>query len=481
MRALALVFCGFISITSAGRALGEAHWPQFRGPGGRGVAGAGRLPVRVGPNDTPLWKTALPYGHSSPCVWGDRIFLTGLTEGKLETLCIDRKGGTVIWRRTAPAKALEDVHREGSPASATPTTDGRHVYVYFGSYGLLCYAMNGERIWTRPLPPPITEWGAASSPVLVGDGLVLNCDQDLGSYLLCVDAATGKTRWKVDRAPFRRGFGTPIVRRNQGVDEIIVPGSIRLVAYDAVSGTQRWAMPGLPAMVCTSPTTGQDLIFVAAWMQGTSGVGRFITQMILTPYAEFAKDRDKNADGALNPDEMPKLLSSMFSHLDTDKDGRITPAEWDSSAGMFRESRSAVLAIRPPSGPDAGEPEVVWTRTRALPYIPSPLHYDGRLYTIKDGGIVSCYDAATGDLFFRERLEARGDYYASPVAGDGKVYFSSKSGAITVIKAADALDVVARNVFDEAITATPALVDEKLYLRTAGHLYAFGVQTSAGN
>src|SRR5262245_55086895 len=148
---------------------GEANWPQFRGPDGRGVAeGKAKLPAKFGPTTKVLWKTALPAGWSSPCVWGTRIFLTGFDPKtkKLETLCLDRAKGGVLWRKAAPADALEKVHTTNSPAAATPATDGERVYVYFGSYGLLCYDLKGKELWKKPLPTPKTRFGSGTSPVV---------------------------------------------------------------------------------------------------------------------------------------------------------------------------------------------------------------------------------------------------------------------------------------------------------------------------
>src|SRR5262249_42487470 len=168
----------------------EAVWPQFRGPGGLGVAQEGmKLPAQFGPAKNVVWKTALPSGHSSPCVWGDRIFLTGFDKKtkKLETLCLDREKGRILWRRTVPAKELEKVHTSNSPAASTPATDGKRVYVYFGSYGLLCYDLKGKELWKKPLPTPKTRFGSGTSPVVV-DGVVLLKCQGQQAALLALKA-----------------------------------------------------------------------------------------------------------------------------------------------------------------------------------------------------------------------------------------------------------------------------------------------------
>src|SRR5258706_742278 len=156
----------------------DSNWPQFRGPGGLAVASDPSPPVHFGSHSNLLWSTALPSGHSSPCVWDQRIFLTALDQWQLQTLCIDRREGKILWRQPAPAEKLEPTHRIGSPAASTPTADGERVYVYFGSFGLLAYDHDGHEEWRLPIAAPMVEFGAGTSPILSGDRLILLCDQD---------------------------------------------------------------------------------------------------------------------------------------------------------------------------------------------------------------------------------------------------------------------------------------------------------------
>jgi len=183
----------------------EEWWPQFRGPNSSGLGG-GRSPVHFGPGQKVRWKTALGSGLSSPSVWGRRIFLTEFdrTNKQLATLCIDRRTGKVLWRRTVTAEAIEKVHEIGSPAASTPATDGERVYVYFGSYGLVCYDLDGNLKWERRLPIPENPYGAVASPIVAGDLLVLN-HQGRDAYLLGIDRRNGRTVWKTDRSLFQYG------------------------------------------------------------------------------------------------------------------------------------------------------------------------------------------------------------------------------------------------------------------------------------
>ena len=463
------------SVTCA--AADEARWPQFRGPNGRGVAERGTFPVQLDASRNLLFKTVVPKGQSSPCIWDDHLFLTGLTDDTLETLCIDRRDGRIVWRQSVPEGPLETFDAPGGPAAATPVTDGKRVYVYFGSYGLLCYDLAGKPVWRRPLPPPIEGWGAAASPILADDLLVLKCDQDVGSYLLAVDRRNGKPVWKTKRERFRRSYGTPIVWRHPedaGIpDELVVPGALELAAYDLRDGRERWSVRGLPADMCTTPVTGDGLLFVAARGPGGTASDR----LVLPPFPEALKEYDADGNGRLTKDEVPAgRVRQDFDEVDADKNGSVNEAEWKRSADWFARTENGLLAVRPGGRGDVTGTHVLWKQKRALPYVPSPLHYRGRIYLVKDGGIISCYDSKTGEQRFQERLPAKGTYHTSPVAGDGKIYVASRRGVVTVLAADDKLDVLARNDLQEELSATPALVDNKIYVRTAKHLFAFGTR-----
>jgi outer membrane protein assembly factor BamB len=199
-------------------------WPQFRGPHSSGL-GEGRPPVHFGPDQNVLWKTALGPGLSSPIVWEGRIFLTEYDRAnkQLVTVCVDRPTGKIRWRRSvAPAK-IEAVHAISSPAAATPATDDERVYVYFGSYGLVCYDLDGKAMWERRLPVADNPYGASASPIVAGEFVVLN-HQGKDAYLLGVDRRSGRTVWKTDRSLFQYGWSTPVHWQHDAVDEIVVLG-----------------------------------------------------------------------------------------------------------------------------------------------------------------------------------------------------------------------------------------------------------------
>jgi outer membrane protein assembly factor BamB len=463
-------------------------WPQFRGPGGRAVNAEEKpLPVRFGPSSNVLWKTPLPAGLSSPCIWGDRIFVTGFTKEnqKLETFCIDRATGRILWRKTAPAEKVEKFFTANSPATPTPATDGTAVYVYFGSYGLLAYDQGGQELWKKPLPTPTTSFGTGSSPVLSGQVLLQTCPGK-DSCLLAVDCRTGATLWKKERPRFGIGYAAPFVRQGEDGPEVLLASGRGLIAFDLKDGAERWWTAGFFGGGIPTPAEGDGLLFVVAHFPGGDPDDR----MKLPPFDDLLKKYDKNKDGLLGRDEVPMdlilydrgghdvdssiTMEDMFPSADKNGDGKIDRQEWEELGKSLAKRESSLFALRPGRRGELPPDQVIWKERRALPEVPSPLFYQGRLYLVKDGGIASCFDAKSGRLIYRERLGPSGFYYSSPVAGDGKIYAASLKGVITVFQAGDRCQVLAENDLKEPIAATPALADGKLYVRTDGHLYAFG-------
>jgi outer membrane protein assembly factor BamB len=467
----------------------EAYWPQFRGPGGLGSAADGvPYPVRFGPNTHVLWKTPLPSGNSSPCVWGDRIFLTAFDKQKqaLETLCLDRQTGRILWRQAAPsvAKIETSIHPTNGPATPSPATDGQRVYVYFGSYGLLAYDFEGKEQWKKPLPAPGTSFGSGSSPILAGDLLLQAC-QGKGACLLAVQRQTGATVWKKDHIRFGLSYATPLVRHNGAATEVILGQRNGVAAYNPKDGADLWWFGGLLGGGIPSPAVGDGLLFVVAYIPGGDPDDR----MKFPDFDELLKKYDANKDGLLGEKEVPAdlvlfdrgspdprdniTMEDMFSFVDKNRDGKISRQEWEEAIAAYAKMESAMVAIRLGGAGDLSKQSLVWKEKRSLPEVPSPLYYRGRLYLVTNGGLASCFDATAGKLQYRQRLGAGGFFYASPVAGDGRLYAASYNGVVVVIQAGDSCRVLARNNLGEAIVATPALADGKLFVRTEGHLYAF--------
>jgi outer membrane protein assembly factor BamB len=468
----------------------ELRWPQFRGPDGLGVAPErAKYPVDFGPSSHVLWKTPLPAGNSSPAVWGGRIFLTAFDKAKplLETLCLDRQTGKILWRRPTPpvGKIETSLHPANGPATPTPACDAERVYVYFGSYGLLAYDHNGTEQWKKPLPFPGTTFGSGSSPILAGDLLLLTY-QGKDASLLAVRRDTGATVWKKERPRFGASYATPLLRKNGPTTEIILVQPRGVVAYDLKDGAERWWVSGLFGGGIPTPAAGDGLVFAVAHFPGGDPEDR----MKFPDFEELIKKYDANKDGLLAQTEVPKdlifynrgstnpddniVMDDMFSFIDKNKDSRLSREEWSEAKNAWTKRESAMLAIRPGGTGEIAKDQVAWKEQHALPEVPSPLFYQGRLYVVTNGGIASCFDALTGKLVYRQRLGASGFFYASPVAANGNIYAASYNGVVAVFKAGDHCQVLARNNLGEQIVATPALVDGRVYVRTAGNLYAFG-------
>jgi outer membrane protein assembly factor BamB len=449
------------------------NWPQFRGPNASGVSESAKPPTEFAPGTNQLWKIAVPPGASSPCVWGDWIFLTAFEGGKLETLCYARSDGKLIWKADARAEEIEEFSStEGSPAASTVATDGQRVVSYFGSCGLVCYDPKGKELWRHSLPTAQTagSFGSGASPAIV-EGLVLvNRDQATVGSLLAVDLKTGKKVWETARPDVTQSFGTPIFWKNQGASEVVMSGSLKLKGYDLKTGAERWSLAGMPSFTCTTPVLGDGLLYFAGWSPGKEP-GTFPV------FADLAQGLDKNGDGAITPEEAKgSSLESFFKSLDTNGDGKIVAEDLEVMKANMAKGENVLVAVKPGGKGVLADNQVAWKQTRGLPYVPSPLYYRDRVYLVRDGGIVSSFDAKTGAPHYQqERIEALGNYYASPVAADGRIFVTSLNGHLTVLEAGgDLPKVLHRADFGERISATPALVGTALYLRTASALYAFG-------
>ncbi|HTL55943.1 MAG TPA: PQQ-binding-like beta-propeller repeat protein [Candidatus Limnocylindrales bacterium] len=472
-RSLAILCGAFVALRSSAAGSQEAHyWPQFRGPNCSGVALDAHPPVNIGPSNALLWSTEVPWSPSSPSIWGDYIFLTAFVDGELQTRCYDRRNGALIWSRGLKPDHLEVYHRsENSPASATSATDGHRVVSYFGSFGVICYDIKGKELWRHPLPVALSggAYGSGTSPALFGDLVLINRDQDENSSLLALNRKTGKTLWETPRPDARGSFGTPIVWRNSGAEEVVDPGSLRLKAYDVKTGRETWTVEGLAGFACTTPVAGDGLLFFASWSPG-KGDAPWST------WEDFLKQFGKEKQGEIKLDELPGNMGDFMRGLDVNHDGRITKVDWDQVQAWGAKAENRAIAVKPGGHGNISQTGLAWTFNRGLPYVASPLYYEGRLYLVRDGGMVSCFDAKTGNPFYlQERLEAIGSYYASPVAADGRIYFASLNGKVSVIKAGGTKpEILHQADFGDRILATPALVGNNLYLRTQHKLYAFG-------
>jgi outer membrane protein assembly factor BamB len=408
---------------------GNLWWPQFRGPHSSGI-GDGKPPVQFGPSQKVIWKVRVGPGLSSPIVWKNRIFLTEFDREskRFATFCLDRRTGKTLWRRAVSVAEIEKVHEVSSPAASTPVTDGERVYAYFGSYGLVCYDLKGNPQWEKRLPDPENPYGAVASPIVAGDLLILN-HQGKDAYLPGLNRRDGRSVWKTDRSLYKFGWSTPVHWRHDGIDEIVVLGGDfsrdqRLMAYNLADGAERWWVAGLPPCGKSTPVLGGGMLFFAA------------PDIILEPSAIKR-----------NPERAEQIYANNAARL---------------------------AAVRPGGSGDVTQTKIAWSERRGVPGVPSPLYYEGRIYTFLNGGIAYCRIAETGELLYNGRLGALGDYYASPVAADHRIYIASAEGVVVVLEGGDELKVLATNKLDGGILATPAVIDGKIYIRTESHMYAFG-------
>ncbi|HXT71096.1 MAG TPA: PQQ-binding-like beta-propeller repeat protein [Vicinamibacterales bacterium] len=463
---------------------GRPDWIRFRGPNGSGVSSAKNIPTEFGPGKNVAWRVELPIGYSSPILFGDRIFLTGVRDNKtLVTMALDRSSGKILWERPAPAEAKPPVDKRNNPASPSVAVETNSLYVFFPDYGLVTYDQEGKELWKLPLGPFNNIYGMGASPVIHGDLLLLAVDQSRGSYLAAFDKKTGKERWKTPRPEATSGHATPIIwRAPDGKDQILLPGSFLLTAYDPADGKKLWWVRGLSWEIKSTPVIANGIIYINGYGSPEGDPGR----KIVLPAADEAfatADADKN--GTLSRTEFPRPANppanppttppnGWFAVADLDQSGEISKNEWEYIRAAL-ESENGMLAIRLGGSGDMTDKSIVWKYHRSVPQLPSPLIINNVLYMVNDGGIVTTFNAATGEVIKQGRLTgALGNYFASPVAADGHVFFTSQPGVVAVLNPDGDLAPIVVNPLNEDVYATPAFADGRLYVRTVQALWAFG-------
>ena len=453
--------------------VGAADWDRFRGPNGSGVSEAHGLPGEFGVEKTMRWRTALPPGHSSPILVGDRIFLTAFEGEKLLTFSLDRATGKILWKREAPRDRTTKVDNRNSPASPTPASDGKNIYVFFNDYGLISYGFDGNERWHVPMGPFTNVYGMGASPVVVDDKVVLVCDQSIGSFIAAYGLADGKMKWKTARPEALSGHSTPgIIKDAKGKSLIVAPASFRMDAYSADTGESVWFMHGLASEMKSVPVIDGDTIYINGYNTPENDPGK---QIAIAPFEEVLKSSDKDGDGRISKDEAPdQRTKSLFPYIDLNGDGYMDAYEWKMYAAIMGATNS-LMAVKAGALGDVSATAVEWKFHKSIPQLPSVVLYRGVIYMINDTGVLTTLDWKTGEVFKQARLRSVSDkYYASPVAADGKVYFASNSGVVAVLKAGGDQELLAANKLDEDIFATPAIADGRIYVRTVSYLYCFG-------
>jgi outer membrane protein assembly factor BamB len=409
---------------------------------------------------------------------GDRLYVTALEDEQLLTIAVESISGRILWRRGLPRARALRVDKRNHPASPTPATDGQGVYAFFQDFGLVAYDREGRERWTVPLGPFDNAYGMASSPIVADDKVVLVCDQSNGSFMLAVGKDDGKPRWRVDRPESKSGHSTPVVYRPaKAPAQLLVPGSFFLTAHSLESGERLWWTRGLAFEMKATPVIDDGVVFIHGTV--ASGFEDSYAGKI-PPFEELRAANDKDGDGRFAPDEIPDTLARKWIKLmDLDADGFLNRDEW-AYYQAARSSKGGMWAFRLGGRGDVTDENVRWHYDRAVPQLPSSLLYGGVLYMVNDTGIMTALDPASGKALAQSRLEP-GNYYASPIAGDGKIVVVSESGKAVVLKADGALTVLAVNDLGDSVYATPALEGGRLYVRTRSALHCFGVPRAAGN
>lgn len=418
----------------------NGNWPGWRGDGSGIASEDARVPLEL--NDTTrLWKVEIEgLGHSSPIVWGNRIFLTTAIEGEqiegaeppvhtwagqefrhpqsvggdrhhtLKVIAVDTEDGSIVWSQVAFAgQVYDDRHRGSSYASPTAVTDGKRAYAYFGSEGVYAYDFEGELVWKRDIGKIKTVGlGVGSSPVLVDDRLIIQADEDSGddSFIVALDTATGRELWRTPRT-VQASWSTPLVIVRGGKKHVVTSGNELVISYDAATGKEIWRASGLGNNAIHHPMFHQDLLI-------------------------FSSGYPEKAIFALSAD-----------------------LEGDVSA----------------------QDKAVWRYSKGTAYVPSNLLYGDHLYLMNDGGVITCLDAATGHVVYEGgRFPIRSRFTASPVGVDGKVLMINESGDAAFFRAGPKFEILAQSSIGEPVSATPAIVDDRIYVRGRQHLHAFGAK-----
>lgn len=414
-----------------------ANWPQWRGPMGTGISTEKNLPAEWSATKNIKWKTAIPgRGHSSPIVWGQRVFLTTAIEGEVvpgakavkhmngnqeflhpdsvgadrkhtfKVICLDRETGKILWEQIAfEGTPYDNRHRKSSFASSTPATDGKLVFAFFGCEGLYAYDMKGKLAWKADLGKLGTVgMGTGTSPILYENLVLMQCDEENGdaSFIVALDKKTGKQVWKTPRK-VQVSWATPLLVRTAKRAELIASGTEAVIAYDPATGKELWRHKGVESNAIPSPVANTDTVFVSAGFP-----------------AKVAMAITLGGTGDL-----------------TDK--------------------------------------VVWKHDKGTAYVPSPILYGDYLYLTTDRGILTCLDAKTGQLKYEGgRVPIPATFTASPVAVDGKILLTSEDGDTFIVKAGPVHEILRTNTVGEPVYASPAISDGRIFIRAEKNLYAIG-------
>ncbi len=428
------------------------------------------------------WSAELGDGIGSPVVAAGRVFVSAMAgEQLVRVQCFHAATGKEHWSREFETGPLAEVHRTNSHASTTLAADADRAYFYFSTLGMTAFdAASGETAWHMPLPTPyfVFKWGPGMSPVLFEDKVIFLQDDDLSPALYALDRATGKFAWRVERNDMAVNYSHPVICETPNGPELVVAGTGKLVGYDPQTGERLWFARTLLRNIKTTPVCHDGVVYISLQSSGIAN------QWLATA----DQGETGNNDGRLTKDEMrafagdvpiPDVFMARFDRGDANDDGFLEGEELDRAflaadnfAGAKHDAGEAaeqyIVAVRAGGRGDVTESHVLWKHdSRAPDHIVSPLVVDGRMLVVKGGGISSCFDTAKGEpLWYQRRIQNAGDYFASPIYGDGKIFVTGENGMVVVLKAGPELEVLATNDLGESCLATPAIADGRLFFRT---------------
>lgn len=435
-RRISLALLAITSLTTAGSA---ANWPQWRGPDGSGISTEKNLPSEWGPGKNIKWRTPIAgRGHSSPIVWGNRVFVTTAVEGEVvqgakavkhmagdkeflhpdsigadrkhqfKVIALNRDSGKILWEALAwEGTPYDNRHRKSSFASSTPATDGKLIYAFFGTEGLYAYDFDGKLAWKAQLGNLATVgMGTGTSPILYDNVVIVQCDEDNGeaSFIVALDKKTGKEVWRTPRK-VQVSWSTPLLVKTATRSELITSGTETVISYDPATGKELWRHKGVESNAIPSPVANNEMVFLVAGF----------------------------------------------------------PAK-------------IAMAIKlGGSGDLTGTPNVPWKYAKGTAYVPSPILYGDYLYLTTDRGILTCIDAKTGEVKYEGgRIPIPATFTASPVAFEGKILMTSEDGDTFIVKAGPKHEVLGTNTVGEPVYASPAIADGHIFIRGEKNLYCIG-------
>jgi outer membrane protein assembly factor BamB len=437
-----IIFPGFSPFSLKAQTLYNQQWPSFRGPWGKGFIENANPVVtwNAESGEHIKWKTPIPgLGHSCPIIWNDLVFVTtavnttsseSLKVGlygdineandsaihEFKVYCLDKNSGKIIWERIAHKGIPKSKrHTKASQANCTPATDGKYLVVHFGSEGLFCYDFKGNLIWEKDMglinpgwtTTPGIEWGYSSSPIIFKDRIILQCDIPKTPFVTALDLTTGNEIWRTSRSTEDQTYCTPAIYTKNGKSQVVVNGYMNMGGYDFETGKEIWKLGNGGDIPTPTPVIADDLIYM------NSAHGKFSPIFAIRP--------DATGDITLSP---------------------------DSTKNKY----------------------IVWSVKRGGAYMQTPLVYNEYLYNLQVNGQLTCYDALTGEVKYKDSLKEA--FTASGIAADGKLYFSSEEGNIYVVKAGPEFKLLAKNALKDVCMATPAICGNTLYFRTQHYLIA---------